>query len=257
MKQLLALVLLIGAYLQADESLLKEHITIKIYPYERDGEMRASAMPEFTADSSLLPYKRRFDYLLVNVPTIHSREEAERRGELGKLYPDTTAIREQYLNEYLQDGQLLAYFEESFSYLQDSQLERVNTYDKEELMEVASKFFFCDKVRPDTAIVAHVCIGLNGVKEAQWEKDYTLLEAFCFEAIFDDLEKDQSALWLSFSAGKQQAVEKHRKNISTLDDYLEKVKLELFKQMKADEELEKVLLNYYQKNRENLAFIIV
>ena len=48
----------------------------------------------------------------------------------------------------------------------------------------------------------HVCIGLNEVKEASWAKDYTLLEAFCFEAIFEN-ETLKAALLTHYRENKE------------------------------------------------------
>jgi hypothetical protein len=69
-------------------------------------------------------------------------------------------------------------------------------------MEVSSKFFYCDQVNPDTSIQAYVCVGLNGVKEAKWNKDYTLLEAFCYEGIFTQFDNERSHIWDAFVSEK-------------------------------------------------------
>jgi hypothetical protein len=127
----------------------------------------------------------------------------------------------------------------------------------DELMEVASKFFYCDKVNPDTSVQSHVCIGINGLKEIKWEKDYTQLAAFCYEAIFTDLDKDNSKIDESYTSEKKLAREKYRKNITTLDKYLEDVKLDLFNRMKNSTTLKEELWAYYELNNNNLSFKIV
>jgi hypothetical protein len=35
-------------------------------------------------------------------------------------------------------------------------------YSNSEIMDIASKFFYYDTVRPDTTIGLHICIGTNG-----------------------------------------------------------------------------------------------
>lgn len=109
---------------------------------------------------------------------------------------------------------------------------------------------------PDTSIQAHICVGLNGIKEAEWENDYTLLEAFCYEGIFTAFDNKDSKLWDEFVSLKRKAAEKYKGGIVSLDGYLEKVKLELFKTMESSPILKQELMNYYKTNKSNLAFEI-
>jgi hypothetical protein len=77
--------------------MLYEHVTIKIYP-DTNGTT-ASAMPEFKAESALAPCRRRFEYLLINIPSIHLSENTQERNELFNLFPDTLAIQRLYLKK--------------------------------------------------------------------------------------------------------------------------------------------------------------
>ena len=241
---------------QADTSIISNHVNIQVYTYEQDGVVKASAMPELKRTSELTRYKRRFEYLLMNVSEIHLPEKSAQRNEIWKLYPDTTNLKRLYLNEYVQDKRLVSYFEETMAPIKDPNIEIHKTYTVNELMEVASKFFYCDKVNADTSIQAHVCIGLNGVKEANWDNDYTLLEAFCFEGIFNDFDKENSQVWESFVSKKKEASLQFRQDITTLDQCLEKVKLDLFERMRNDTLLKKELLDFYDLNEANLPFKI-
>ncbi|MBI1837259.1 MAG: hypothetical protein HYR91_08350 [Flavobacteriia bacterium] len=56
-----------------------------------------------------------------------------------------------------------------------------------------------------------------------WVKDFRLLEAFCYEGIFNDLEKDNSKI-----DKKKEAYQKYKSKIITLDKYLEDVKKRSF-----------------------------
>lgn len=235
---------------------LEEHLTIKIYPYEQEGIIKASAMPELKLDSIMMPYSRRFEYLIINVSQIHLPEFADKRKEIWSLYPDTIALSQLYAAEYLQDEKLNAYFETTFAAINDSNYQVSMNFTEEELMEVASKFFYCDKVFSDTSIQSHVCIGLNGVAEAKWERDYTLLEAFCYEGIFNDLMKDTSELDAVYSIQKKQACAKYKPTLRNLDQYLLDVRSDLFGRMKEEPVLKALLLDYYRVNSSNLAFRI-
>ena len=121
-------------------------------------------------------------------------------------------------------------------------------------MEVDSKFFNCDLVNPDTTVQSHVCVGINGLREVQWQKDYTLLAAFCYEAIFHDFDRDVSPISEAYDSEKKKACQKYRPHITSLDRYLEDVKLELFERMRNDAVLKKELLDYYESNKDKLAF---
>lgn len=257
MKFLLIIIAVLSVSYRSDNSITREHVTIVLYPYESDGKMKVSALPELKAESELNKYKRRFEYILMNVPEIHKPENADRRKKIWDLYPDTTELKRLYLNEYVQDKKLVGYFKEMAQHIQNPNMTKKLNFSQDELMEVASKFFYCDKVLPDTSVQAHVCIGLNGINEANWSKDFTFLEAFCFEGIFNDLDKDTSLIWDSFVSLKDESEIKHRSEISSLDDYLEKVKLDVFKQMKNNGILKTVLLEYYEMNKANVAFKII
>ncbi len=242
---------------QLNNSLINKHVDIKIYSYQDSNVIKATAMPELKPESKLQPFAIRFDYLLINISEIHQPSKFEKRNKIWSLYPDTIKLKRKYLKEFIHDNKLSSYFTKTYNAIEQNQSSKKVDYSTEELMEVASKFFYCDKVFPDTTIEAHVCVGLNGVKEAQWTKDYTLLEAFCYEAIFHDLDKDSSQIWESFGDIKSQSESYFQKDMQSLESYLENVKNEVFKRMKTDSLLKNNFLDYYDKNQSNLAFKIV
>ena len=242
---------------QFNRNFIKNEVGIKIYTYQDSNTTKATAMPELKADSELQPYARRFDYLLINVSDIHQSNKFETRNSIWNLYPDTIQLKQKYLNEYSTDKKLKHYFAKTYDAIQPNQSKKKVEYSTEELMEVASKFFYCDSILPDTTVQAHVCIGLTGVKEAKWTKDYTLLEAFCYEAIFNDLDKDSSQVWESFGTIKSKSELLFRKNIQSLPSYLENVKKQVFVQMKNDPILKMILITHYEKNKGNLSIKLI
>ncbi|MEM9831185.1 MAG: hypothetical protein AAF944_11145 [Bacteroidota bacterium] len=199
-------------------------------------------------------YPKRFNYLLTNRTDL--RSELTRYEE---MYPDTVKISQAFARHLQQCDSFLLYVNTFLTPIQNPSQQSTIIYSKDELMEVASKFFFCDRVRPDSTIGVHVCIGLNGVKEAHWAKDYTLLEAFCFEAIFENLLNDtqeDDRFMKNVAMYRDNASDVHRSQTKTLDDYLEEVKLVVFEKMKYDETLKEELLKHFQENKENLPFEI-
>ncbi|VXD11162.1 hypothetical protein [Marinoscillum sp. 108] len=236
---------------------LADYINIKVQEYERKGEKKISIQPELSAGTPAKKFERRFLYLILNIPEIYTSNSKEKYIEMKSYYPDTMRIANTLLKEYDSDPKLKSYFNQTLEPIIDPESSKEITFSSGELLEVASKFFYCDKVKPDTSIQAHVCVGLNGIKEANWEQDYTLLQAFCFEAIFYGImDNKDSKIWDAFTYAKQQSSEFHRPTLSSLDQYLEDVKLDLFERMRTNETLERELLAYYEQTRETLAFSI-
>jgi hypothetical protein len=256
-KYLFLLILIPGISCRAQNSIVSDNVTIKLYTYEEHNEVKAAAMPEIKDGSKLNLYKRRFEYLLMNISEIHSPEKASERNEIFKLYPDTLKLKQNYLQKYANDKKLVSYFEETYAPICNQNFQNKNVFTEDELMEVASKFFYCDQINPDTTVQSHVCIGINGIGEADWKKDYTLLSAFCFEAIFNNLDLETSQIRESYYFEKKESCQQFKRNITTLDKYLEDVKLDLFTRMKNNATLKEKLLAYYELNKNNLAFQII
>lgn len=195
-------------------------------------------------------HPRRFRYLLAN----NSKFQG-----LDSLYPDVVKMNKLYIDSIRADKKFVLVFQNLPVPVTSKTFKR-ETYRKKELMQVASRFFFCDTVRPDKSIGSHIYIALNGLKEAQFEKDYTVLEAFCFEAIFEAIDQKRpvrTKFVENFLAYIEEISNKEKQNISSSDSYLRNVRLAVFGRLQTDKELENVLLEYFQKNKENLSFNIL
>lgn len=237
-------------------SIIKEHVDIEFYTYEQDAKIKASAMPVLKPNRILQQFSRRFDYLLINTSKIHLPQKANKRSQIWSLYPDTAELKQRYIKIFIRDRKLENYFETTIGAIQNKTNRKIK-FSSEEMMEVASKFFYCDSVFPDTTVQSHICIGLNGTKEANWKKDYTILEAFCYEAIFSDIDKEHSAIDEEYTTEKQMACVKFKTSIASLNLYLIDVRNELFMKMKQNAIIKQALLSYYEQNYENLAFKLV
>jgi hypothetical protein len=255
-KILFFILILTTASCAVHQSVIKEHVEIEMNTYEFEGAIQASAMPVLREESPLISYRRRFDYLLIAVPKMHLPSMAQKRKEFWDLYPDTVKLKKRYLKPFVQDEKLTHYFSLSIQAINQGHVCTGIAFTDEELMEVASKFLYCDKVLADTTIVSYVCVGLNGVSEAKWEKDFRLLEAFCYEAIFHDLNREESWIDASWTSKKNLACDKFKDSIRTLDGYLIDVRHELFGLMKEDPLLKSSLLTYYESTKSNLPFVI-
>lgn len=257
MKNILIILLIIFSACSPSSRFIKENTKIEIYPYQDNGLEKAGAMPFFVLPNELIKYHYRFDYLLLNSPKIHQKESYEDRSKLFSIYPDTLQLRSSYLNNLIKDQKFRNDVYQSLSAIKHPARKRKIKFNKEEMMEIASLFFYCDEVNADSSITSHVCIGINGLNERPFERDYTLLAAFCYEAIFKDIEKDTSLVYETYVNEKKNIIELFKPEITSLEEYLIRVRKELFKRMKNNKNLKDLLTNYYLQNRNNLSFEIV
>jgi len=193
----------------------------------------------------LVTYKGRFEYILFN--------RLDSLNKYGRLYPDTALIQYEFCN-YLKNSDKFNYY---LTVLTNSNKSK-ELYTVKELLKIASRFFMCDKVnKADTSVGWHICIGINGQKELQSAKDYTVLEAFCFEAIFHFLNTQGNASFKDNFKNYVYAVsKKYKAGLISFDDFLLKVKQDCYTLMENDDSLKKALLQYYQSNKESIGFSI-
>lgn len=206
--------------------------------------------PGDTIAAFMLANHRRFEYLLQNKTQFT---------DLADWYPDTVRMNEVYAQRLGANKPFLTYVSQLLQPLKAPASTRKPIYQPDEMMLVASRFFLCDQVRPDTTVSWHICIGLNGMKEARWPRDYTLLEAFCFEAIFDRImgkTADDARFMDQFLRAVDASTRKHKPLMITQEQLLEQVKGDVFQAMQSDPILQKQLLNYYQQHAGSLPFRI-
>ena len=227
------------------------------YFEEEGGEKYLGVSPELKKSlpgklgEAIQKYPRRFRYILLNKNRFQNTYEA--------LYPDTVKINQLYSEALASDSLFMSYFSSLADPFITADLKKA-TYNTDELMVVAARFFYCSGVRADSTIISSICISLNGLTDVSFLKDYTLLEAFCFEAIFENLKTvggKPGQFVENFKAYIKAGEKKEKPAISHLDDYLARVRQYCFERMENDISLRQVLLSYYARHRESLPFSIV
>lgn len=223
-------------------------LNIEVSTY--NGKPSYSMSPEIIekADSFykfLVRYKGRFEYILFN--------RLDSLSKWGKLYPDTSQIQKEFCN-YLSNNNKIKHY---LSVLSNNNVKK-ERYTLPELLKIASRFFMCDKINTaDTSVGWHICIGINGQKELQSKRDYTVLEAFCFEAIFYFLNtQDNISFKENFKKYVYNTSLKYKATLTNLDDFLMSVKQDCYTLMENDPELKKALLKYYHTNRHSIGLVI-
>lgn len=129
-------------------------------------------------------------------------------------------------------------------------------FSKAEMMETASRFFWCDEINPeDTSFTTKVCVGSNGNIALTTGRDRTVLEAFCFEAIFRSMDKDKKMMQ-EFYDSVRSANKSGKAQFTSFENHLQFVRQEAFIAMQRSKALEEVLLKYYREHRDGVSFII-
>ena len=231
-----------------------DQVHIELFPYVVSGKEKVAAMASLSTDSPYWNVHRRFDYLILNTPKIHAPEQVEMRRTMFDLYPDTNVLKQTYIDQLTNDSTLQGYVRQTIAAIEKNVSFDKLTFSKQELMKVASRFFYCDKVNPDSSVQAHVCIGLNGQRESNWQKDYTLLEAFCYEAIFSDFDQETSQIDIAFSQNKTKVCQMNLPHFRSENEYLMKVREDLYRKMARDKRLQKSLMHYYHLHQDDLPF---
>jgi hypothetical protein len=233
----------------SQELVLSDYVGFHITTHEKEGLTKARIYPLIKEKTLISDNYRRFEYLL------YQYSNPVDGNNIKALYPDTVKMKETYLTFLSADKNRTKYFKETLApFMKNSVAVDQQVFTTEELMDVSSKFFYCTQVMPDNKIRHKTCIGFNGIAEAQWEKDYMLLEAFCYEAIFTDLFSDASKLAPEVQALKEALAVQKFSELKTQNEYLLDVRLGLFEALERNELLKSMLLSYYQENEDNLAF---
>lgn len=205
---------------------------------------------ETSLNKEINKHKRRFEYILQNRTDF-------KQDSFQNLFPDTLKMTTIYRQNIEQDNKINTYFLKLANPLIHSAKQK-EIYSTSEMMTIASKFFYCESVKPDTTIGLHVCIGING-QELSKVKDYTLLEAICFEAIFEKMfDRQNTTKYLDDFSSIVEKNSKIYKNISLtgLNNFLVKVRTETYKEMESNESLKTTLLSFIDRNKDNLPFQI-
>ncbi len=120
-------------------------------------------------------------------------------------------------------------------------------------MLVASKYFYLQKHNDRYGV--KICIGRNGSKELDKKKDYTLLEAIVFDAIFENLLKNEDTTKFNIldlvhpkkvSKFLKKSITKMETN-KTLDTILY-LRNRFYRYIEKKKKLEKYLTEYINKN---------
>lgn len=249
------LLISLSQFLFAQED-IAHYIRLDVRYYTEDGERYLGVSPDLQATGDgplsrgMVQYPRRFRYLLLNKTRFQNTYE--------KYYPDTLKINRLYTDSLSMDPDFMRWYRQLSSPFTGKAGAPVH-FSRKELMRVAARFFYCQSVRPDSSISSTICIGLNGLNELTRTRDLTLLEAFCFEAIFERYYSRpgvKSRFINNFLSYISEAVRVNKPGMKSQDQYLLEIRAYCFRQMETDKDLEAALMDYYKAHAGTFPFTI-
>ncbi len=221
---------------------ISKYVTLKTGQFKYEGKIFEYVDPKFVDRNDSISNKikqnaRRYRFLIKRRTGLK---------EISAVMPDSLKAKSMFLKA-INKKEFKDYFYKTYF----AQKEK---FTEQELMSIASKFFFMEKTK--NGFGARICIGINGLGNKK-DKDYTLLEAIAFEAVFAGLRtknKEKSNFMQNLDKYQTDAVKRLNGSVK---DSLDFVRNSVFQSMENDEELKKYLLNYLKVNNKNVAVEIV
>ena len=251
---------LLGAKYTADE--VKQE-------YKRIFQINVGEHPEFgpytTTETNRLPSEHFLhEFVEENYWLIHylqTNRPGVDHGKLDELRDEPAALAEFYHRSLIEDenfdSSLLALVSR---YLSGQGINLVgysnsakDTITADRLAGIAVRFFFPTEITTDGRIKASICAGLHGLKDFEGERDL-MLEAFCYEAIFNELGSRQYGMLDEFKSilgrvrGLQLSTDKEMK--------LTRAQGAVWALLASNETLREVLSNAYESKKVILPFVV-
>ena len=237
--------------------------------YKKIFQINVGEHPEFgpytTTETSKLPREHFLhEFVEENFWLIHYLQENRTEVDFGKLQElrDSPATLADYYHRTLVEdhgfnGSLLTLVSR---YLNNRGMELAGHTDSareaitaDHLTGIAVRFFFPNEITDNGKIKASICAGIHGLRDFEGERDL-ILEAFCYEAIFNELGSRQFGMLDEFESilgrvrGLQLSTDKEMK--------LHRAQGAVWALLASNEKLREVLSNAYESKRGILPFVV-
>ena len=200
-------------------------------------------------------HEQRFMYIVIN--------KCGNISQYFQQFPDTAKINSMFCSD-LQSKQFLSYFLTLCNLKTIGNTSLKEAFTIEEVIQIASRFYYLDEPskinpgkKPQHEIYHKVgCVGINGIKEFKVFRDYSIIEAFCFEAIMKNNSIRKSHSVRNFENYIEEARKVKVDTSIIFHSAVIRLRNKLFKLMETDKALKNELRNFYKKNVDNLGFVI-
>lgn len=182
-------------------------------------------------------------------------------GKLQELGEEPTALAEYFNRSLVEDRKFNASLLTLVSSFLTSQGKELvghtpttrNVISSEELIRIAVRFFFPDRITENGRIHAYVCVGIHGLKDVEDARDL-IVEAFCYETIFKEMGSEQYGLRDEFDS-----ILAHVKDLLLSKDNqtkLNRVQGAVWALLGNNPKLRETLSDAYTKKRDSLPFVV-
>lgn len=165
-----------------------------------------------------------------------------REQELEKLLPDTTTIRERFRVMLEQDTAFAGIFRQA---MPDNRVPDIRI---DSLLRIAAHFYYLHRL--DDGVTAHVCTGINRVKELPQTQGSPYYAAFCYQVIRS--QEDPFAILYRAKDAAGDSIWN-----AMPDELLHKAEQDIYRHAAADPDLRKQLMDAYNIKKRYLNFSIV
>ena len=237
--------------------------------YKRIFQMKVGEHPEFgpymnTETNKLAREHFLHDFVEDNYWLIHYLQANRTETDFGKLQDlrdRPAALAEHYYRALVEDDNFNASLLTLVGrYLSRRGMELVGhsnaareTITADQLTGIAVRFFFPTAITEEGRIKASICAGLHGLRDFEGERDL-MLEAFCYEAIFNELGSRQYGMLDEFRSilGRVRGLQLSRDKEMKLN----RAQGAVWALLATNETLREVLSNAYKSKRGILPFVV-
>jgi hypothetical protein len=177
-------------------------------------------------------------YLFSNYAATFKRER-----ELSKLLPDTIAIRKRFRDMLEQDTAYARFFHHA---MPDHRVPDIRI---DSLLYIASRFYYLHRASGG-GVTAHICVGINKVKELVRTEGSPYYAAFCYQVI-----RSQEDPFAIFYRAKDAAGDSIYNDMP--EEQLHQAEHDIYRHAAADPELRQQLWSAYLAKRRYLNFQVL
>jgi len=186
------------------------------------------------------------NYLLTNFSALHNSEV------LLKI-ADSLTLQKEYIKLLISDTVFNGVMTELIAKTVEKSMTK-DTILMDKMLDIAVKYFSINRINENGDFVGKVCAGLNDIEKTEKVRR-AQLEAFCFSSILKNYKSTEFSMYDEFVSSVK---ELYKVNLGvSKDERLLRAQGAMYILMRKNENLKKMLIYEYEKNKENYPFILI
>ena len=185
------------------------------------------------------------DYLLTNFSSNSNYQDLLQLS-------DSVTLRDRYFTDLEEDSLFNSVMTEFVSKTIEKELPK-DSVSMDKLINIAVKYFSILKLTDEGYYAGKVCVGLNDIKNTEIDRK-PFVEAFCFSSILKHYEGEEFSMYDEFVKAIK---ELYKVNLGLdRNEKLLRAQGAMFLLMRNNENLKEMLKVEYERNKENLPFLL-